>query len=250
VNSSGIEHRLEDQAVRLGLRAVKYLTARNRDWIVKEQPWSDLRSLVLRIPFTPPELEALILSGACDDLAPLSRSAYPFPHEELLTRWKREPGVRGLDGFVPRNARGRFAETYRTLCRIRHELRFLGMHPSAHPIQVLRAEAEREGCIPTGALRGREGQYVRLAAVVVASRKQTDAAGRTMQSVLLEDEHGLLEATLAPAVLVASADLVNGTGPLLLSGWLDGDPVSSILTVEAVAPLQPRAASAGLVPSA
>jgi DNA polymerase III alpha subunit len=250
VNSSGIEHRLEDQAVRLGLCAVKYLTARNRDWIVKEQPWSDLRSLVLRIPLTPPELEALILSGACDDLAPLSRSAYPFPHEELLTRWKREPGVRGLDGFVPRNARGRFAETYRTLCRIRHELRFLGMHPSAHPIQVLRAEAEREGCIPTGALRGREGQYVRLAAVVVASRKQTDAAGRTMQSVLLEDEHGLLEATLAPAVLVASADLVNGTGPLLLSGWLDGDPVSSILTVEAVAPLQPRAASAGLVPSA
>ena len=250
VNSSGIEHRLEDQAVRLGLCAVKYLTARNRDWIVKEQPWSDLRSLVLRIPLTPPELEALILSGACDDLAPLSRSAYPFPHEELLTRWKREPGVRGLDGFVPRNARGRFAETYRTLCRIRHELRFLGMHPSAHPIQVLRAEAEREGCIPTGALRGREGQYVRLAAVVVASRKQTDAAGRTMQSVLLEDEHGLLEATLAPAVLVASADLVNGTGPLLLSGWLDGDPVSSILTVEVVAPLQPRAASAGLVPSA
>src|SRR5687767_2333694 len=250
VNSSGIEHRLEDGAVRVGLCAVKYLTARHRDWIVKESPWSDLRSLVLRIPFTPPELEALILSGACDDLAPLSRSAYPFPHEELLTRWKREPGLRGLDGFVSRNARGRFAETYRTLARIRNELRFLGMHPSAHPIQVLRAEAEREGCLPTSALRGKEGQYVRLAAVVVASRKQTDAAGRVMQSVLLEDEHGLVEATLSPAVLVTSADLVNGAGPLLLSGWLDGDQVSSVLSVEAVAPLQLRAAPAGLVPSA
>ena len=124
------------------------------------------------------------------------------------------------------------------------------MHPSAHPIQVLRAEAEREGCLPTSALRGKEGQYVRLAAVVVASRKQIDAAGRVMQSVLLEDEEGLVEATLSPAVLVASADLVNGAGPLLLSGWLDGDPVSSILTVEAVAPLQLRAAPAGLVPSA
>lgn len=250
VNSSGIAHRLEDGAVRLGLCAVKYLTARHRDWIVSERPWSDLRSLVQRIPLTPPELEALILSGACDGLAPLSGSAYPFAHEELLTRWKREPGVRGLDGFVPRNARGRFAETFRTLARIRHELRFLGMHPSAHPIQVLRAEAEREGCLPTSALRGREGQYVRLAAVIVASRKQTDAAGGAMQSVLLEDEHGLVGATLSPAVLVAGADLVNGAGPLLLSGWLDGDRVSSILSVEAVAPLQLRAGSAGLVPTA
>ncbi|HEY9519281.1 MAG TPA: PHP domain-containing protein [Gemmatimonadales bacterium] len=250
VNSSGIEHRLEGDAVRLGLCAVKYLTARHRDWIVKEQPWADLRSLVLRIPLTPPELEALILSGACDDLAPLSGSAYPFPHEELLTRWKREPGVRGLDRFVPRNARGQFAETYRRMARIRHELRFLGMHPSGHPIQLLRAEAEREGCVSTSGLRGKEGHYVRLAAMVVASRKQTDGAGRTMQSALLEDEHGLVEAILSPAVLVAASEPVQGTGPLLVSGWLDGGPASSILTVEAVAPLQLRAVPAGLVPSA
>ena len=249
VNSSGIEHRLEDGGVRLGLCAVKFLTARHRDWILKERPWSDLRSLVARIPLTPPELEALILSGACDDLAPLSRSAYPFPHEELLTRWKREPGLRGLDGFVPRNARGRFAETYRSLVRIRHELRFLGMHPSAHPIQVLRAQAEREGCLPTSALAGREGHYVRLAAVVVASRKQTDGAGRPVQLVLLEDECGLVEAMLSPAVLEAGADLIQGAGPLVLSGWLEGDPGSSMLSVEQAAPLQLRAAAAGLVPS-
>jgi DNA polymerase III alpha subunit len=114
---------------------------------------------------------------------------------------------------------------------------------------VLRAEADREGAVPTSALRGKEGQHVRVAAVVVASRKLTDGAGRTMQSVLLEDEHGLVEATVSPAVLVASADLVNGAGPLLLSGWLDGGPVSSTLTVEEVAPLQLRAAPAGLVQS-
>ena len=250
VNSSGIRHRLEADAVRLGLGAVKYLSVRHREWIVQERPWPDLRSLVSRVPLTRPELEALILSGACDDLAPLSRTAYPFPHEELLTRWKREPGVRGLDGFVPRNARGRFAETYRTLARIRHELRFLGMHPSAHPIHLLRAEAELEGCLPTPGLRGREGQYVRLAAVVVASRKQTDGAGRTVQAVLLEDEHGLVEATLSATVLEANADLVNGAGPLILSGWMRGGPGSSILTVEQVAPLQLRAAPAGLVQSA
>jgi len=106
VNHSGVVHQLEDGSVRLGLAAVKFLTARNRDWILKERPFPDLRSLVARAPLCAAELESLILSGACDDLAPLTGSADPFPHEELLTRWKREPGVRGLDGFVARNARG------------------------------------------------------------------------------------------------------------------------------------------------
>jgi DNA polymerase III alpha subunit len=121
------------------------------------------------------------------------------------------------------------------------------MHPSAHPIEVLRAEAELEGCLPTPEIREREGQYVRLAAVVVAGRKHPDGAGRTMQSLMLEDEQGVVEATLSAAVLEAHADLISGTGPLILSGWIDAAPGSGTLTVERVEPLQLRAAPAGLV---
>jgi len=234
VNHSGVAHQLEDGSVRLGLASVKFLTARARDWILKERPFPDLRSLVARAPLSAAELESLILSGACDDLAPLTGSAYPFPHEELLTRWKREPGVRGLDGFVARNARGGFAEAYRTLTRIRNELRFLGMHPSGHPVRVLRDEADREGCTTTAELAGRAGQFVRLAAVVIATRRHADRDGRVVQFVTLEDEYGLAEALLQ--------EPLTSAGPLLVGGWMEGDGSSSHLRVSDVKPFHQRSA--------
>ncbi len=240
VNHSGLTHQLEEGSVRLGLAAVKFLTTRNREWILKERPFPDLRSLVARVPLRAAELEALILSGGCDDLAPLTGSAYPFPHEDLLTRWKREPGLRGLDGFVTRNARGPYAETYRALARIRNELRFLGMHPSEHPMRVLRSEADREGCTITADLAGRTGQFVRLAAVVIASRRFADRAGRVMQFITLEDEHGLIEAFLPSAALAELQDPLTAAGPLLVAGWIEGDEPSTQLRVSEVKPFHLR----------
>jgi DNA-directed DNA polymerase III PolC len=242
VNQSGPAHRLESGAVRLGLSAVKCLTARNRERILERRPFTDLRGLVATVPLSAAELESLILSGACDDLAPLIGAAYPFPHEELLTRWKREPGLKGLDGFVARNARGRFAETYRTLSRIRNELRFLGMHPSAHPMRVLREEAEREGCVTTSELANRGGQQVRLAAVVIASRRLADRTGRLMQFVTLEDETGLAESVLSAATFAALQDPVSSAGPLLVSGWVEDDGGSLQLAVTEVKPFHLRPA--------
>lgn len=243
VNHSGLTHRLEDGSVRLGLIAVKFLTARNRDWILKERPFPDLRSLVTRVSLSAAERESLILSGACDDLSPLAGAAYPFPHEELLTRWKREPGLRGLDGFVARNARGPYADTYRTLARIRNELRFLGMHPSEHPVRVLRGEAEREGCTTTAELAGHTGQFVRLAVVVVAMRRHTDRSGGVTGFVTLEDEYGLLEAVLSPETIAVVQDPVTGAGPLLVGGWMESDGAAFRLKVSEVKPFSLRPAS-------
>jgi len=242
VNHSGAGHQVEDGGVRLGLAAVKFLTARNRDWILKDRPFPDLRTMLARVPLSPAELESLMLSGACDDLAPLAASAYPFPHEELLTRWKREPGLRGLDGFVPRTARGGFADTHRTRTRIRNELRFLGMHPSEHPIRVLRGEAAGEGCTTTAELAGRSRQFVRLAVVVIASRRHTGRNGEVVQFVTLEDEYGLVEGFFSPSVVTHLQDSLTGAGPLLVSGWMERDGSSSRLKVSEVKPFPLRPA--------
>jgi hypothetical protein len=59
-----------------------------------------------------------------------------------------------------------------------------------------------------------------------------------------------MEAVIPAAILEVNADLINGAGALMLSGWMDRGPGSSLLTVEQVAPLRLRAAQAGLVPSA
>jgi len=240
VNHSGAAHQLEEGSVRLGLGAVKFLSARNREWILKERPFTDLRSLLARVPLSAGELESLILSGTCDDLAPLAGAAYPFPHEELLTRWKRVPGLRGLDGFVARNARGRFADAYRIFARIRNELRFLGMHPSEHPIRVLRQQAEREGCATSAELAGRSGQFVRLAAVAIAAKRHTDRDGRVLQGLTLEDECGLVEAFLAPELMSTLQDPVGSAGPLLVGGWMEGEGMSPHLRITEAKPFQVR----------
>ena len=240
VNRSAATHQLEDGAVRLGLCAVKFLSARHREWILKERPFADMRSLIARAPLGVAELESLVLSGACDDLAPLAGEAYPFPHEELLTRWKRVPGVAGLDGFVARNARGQFAETYRALARIRNELRFLGMHVSGHPMRVLRSEAEQAGCITTREAVGRAGQTIRLAGVAIASRKQVDRQGRPMQFLTLEDEEGLLDAVLPADALGPLRDPQLSAGPVAVRGRVEGEGGVLQIRVAEAEPFQAR----------
>src|SRR5207248_472841 len=94
-----------------------------------------LADLVARAAPARKELEALVLSGACDGLAPLSVEAYPFAHEAVLGRFRGE--VR-----VPSPAR---LKLYRGLVRANNELRFLGMHPTRHPMELLREEAARAG---------------------------------------------------------------------------------------------------------
>lgn len=240
VNRSATPHQLEDGAVRLGLCAVKFLSARHREWLLEARPFSDLRDLLSRVPLSLAELESLILSGACDDLAPLARDAYPFPHEELLTRWKRVPGVAGLDGFVARNARGRFAQTHRALTRIRNELRFLGMHVSDHPMRLLRPEAEQAGCITTREAIDKAGQTVRLAGMAIASRKQADRQGRPVQFLTLEDEEGLLEAVVPAEARVALRDPQLAAGPLTVRGRVEGERGVLQLRVAEAEPFQAR----------
>jgi DNA polymerase-3 subunit alpha/error-prone DNA polymerase len=240
VNYSAAAHQREEGAVRLGLCAVKFLSARHRERLLEARPFADLRDLVSRVPLNLAELESLILSGACDDLAPLAREAYPFPHEELLTRWKRMPGVAGLDGFIARNARGRFAETHRALTRIRNELRYLGMHVSDHPMRLLRPEAEQAGCITTREALDKAGQTVRLAGMVIASRRQADRQGRPVQFLTLEDEEGLLEAVVPADAKVALRDPQVAAGPLMVRGRVEGERGVLLLRVADAEPFQPR----------
>ena len=244
VNFSAAVHCMEGDTIRLGLCALKYLSARHREWLLKERPFADLRDLVSRVPLSCAELESLILSGACDDLAPLAREAYPFPQEELLTRWKRAPGVAGLDGFVARNARGQFAETYRSLARIRNELRFLGMHVTDHPMRVLRQEAEQAGCITTREAIDKAGQTVRLAGVAIASRKQLDRHGRPIQFLTLEDEEGLLDAVGPADALGSLGEPQLSAGPLAVRGRVEGERGVLQLRIAEAEPFLARPAGA------
>src|SRR5205823_2024102 len=157
------------------------------------------------VSLTRRELEALVLSGACDELMPLSAAAYPFVHARALAALANgiDPtALERLSGIVPwavaPGHEGRLA-IYRKLVRIRNELNYIQMHVSDHPMRVLRSEADRCGCIPTSAaVEVAFGTHVSVAVVVAAARRVRTRNGAIMQFATLEDEHGLLEAVLFP----------------------------------------------------
>ncbi len=240
VNVSELACAVQCDAVRAGLGGVKRISARSRKLLLDQRPFRDIQDLLERAPLPYRELEALILCGACDELAPLEPEAYPFAHQDLLARVRENRSGRALEGFVARRPTGERADTYRSLVRIRNELAILGMHLSDHPMRVLRDEATRAGCVTTSDLATRSGQFARVAGVVAAARRLFTRGGHIMQFVTLEDEHGLLEAVLFPADYASLEDPVRNPGPFLLGGRVEEDHGDVHLLVSEVTPFHRR----------
>jgi DNA polymerase III alpha subunit len=64
---------------------------------------------------------------------------------------------------------------------------------------------------------------VRVAGLVAAARKVRTRKGELMQFVTIEDEEGLLEATLFPRAFQAHAGLIRSLGPYVFTGKIEED---------------------------
>lgn len=211
VNASLPSCSLEGDAVRLGLARVKHLGAATLKRLLAARPFSSLDQLLALEPARA-ELEALVMSGACDELAPLRPELFPLAHQDVLALVAEG---RPLKALVPRRAEGAASARWRALQRIKHELLFLDVHLTAHPLAVLRDEAARLGCLPISELADRRGWRARFTGLIAASRRHRTSRGKLLQLVTFEDETGLVESTLR---LAAPTDALSSPGPWLLDG--------------------------------
>jgi DNA-directed DNA polymerase III PolC len=241
VNFSEHVCQVESGAVRIGLSAIKHLTIKARKCIRDRRPFPDLQDFLKRVPLSYRELQALVLSGACDGLDPLFPEAYPIAHEELLARLQHDRDSGVLEGFIAKRPYGLRADTYQALVRIRNELTFLNMHLCDHPMRVLRGEAVHAGCVTTVELAARNGESVSIAAVVAAARRLATRNGQIMQFVTLEDEYGLIEAVLFPGSYASLGDPVTNPGPYLVSGRVAEDHGDLHLVISGIKPFYKRA---------
>ncbi len=233
-----------DGSVVVGLEHIKHLRASTRARLVQARPFRDLRDMIERVRPRADELRALIRSGACDELAPLSAEAFPFAHDYWLQRIAIA-GVGALaqpaPSFQPRTARDASRlPVYRALRRVQVELELLGMHITEHPMRVLRLEAERVECTPSSMLAARAGERVRFAGLVAALRRALTKRGEIMCFATFEDEHGLVEAVLPPRALVTLGDAIDNPGPFLLSARVRDTRGLTQLDVEALMPFYRR----------
>lgn len=240
----------DGSAVRVGLARLKHLSRKSAEAVIVSRAsrgrFRSMDDLLGRVPLAAREARALIMSGACDDLPPLSADVYPFVHEALVKGLKGELSPSAFES-VGRHARTGFPEDdsrrrYRLLVRIRNELDYLEMHLTAHPMEILRDDAREIGCrtaaeisqTPVGA------GPVRFAGIVAASRVHRLGDGRVMQFLTLEDETGLVETAIQPPVYPRLAPRVTTPGPYLVDGSVDHSWGSKRVVIDDLRPFHER----------
>lgn len=218
------------KVVQVGLDKVRQLSRRAVFEIERERElhgvFSSLGDLLRRVKLAVHEVTALVLCGACDGLAPLDGAAYPFVHEAVVERLRQKCDPAELDGLrvvPPRSETPEEAERnklYQALVRVRNELAYLEMHISAHPMALLRKEASRCGLVTIEeASRSPADSTVGIAAIVAAMRRVVTRQG-PMQFISFEDETGVLEAVVFPAVYARLGERVTTPGPFAVVGRL------------------------------
>lgn len=213
--------------LRIGLDKIKRLSLRAAYRLLRERAvrglFSSMQALLQRVPLSRSEVAALVLSGTCDGLSPLFPEDYPFVHEALLGCLRKGCAPAELDQlrFEKHRAKPDQAlQLYQGLVRVRNELRYLEMHLTASPMALLRAEAVRYGCVTIRqAEEAGKDSEIRLAVTLAAVRRVPTRQG-IMQFLTLEDETGILEATLLPPAYRCLGERVTTPGPFLVEGKL------------------------------
>ena len=215
LRSGAREWRWEGGALRCGLGAVRGLRAETIAAILRERerrPFETLADLARRTAANAPELEALILCGACDDAFGRTRGELLWQLHALLRRRApagRPPGRQGTLALAVRDAgptagteseRGVLARPVSLRHRAMLERRLLGASLALHPVALL-AEEETRGAVPIVRAMRRAERRVRVVGIVSALRRVRAADGRPLLFLTLEDPSGLLECTVRPEIL-------------------------------------------------
>ncbi|MCK4299293.1 MAG: hypothetical protein KAX80_07165, partial [Planctomycetes bacterium] len=226
-----------DGTLQVGFMAVKGLTERTLRRLLRaraERPFRDLADFYTRARPQQAEAEALILVGAFDRFAcrkPQSRTRRSRPQLlwelELLRRrpvqdatdptpglWE-EASSTVAEASLPESPEFTLEE------RVEFEQQYLEMTPSAHPLIRYREALGEEGLTPAVELSEHVGEQVRVAGVLVASRRARTKENLFMEFITLEDETGMMEVTLFPVTYQKYGHLVTSRGPFLVEGKVE-----------------------------
>jgi len=212
-------------AMRVGFMAVKGLGERTVRRLIEaraERPFESLADFYGRVRPMQAEAEALILVGAFDAFD-RTRPQLLWELELLAKERPRSSDTPLLPGegmgvkvsAIPELPEFSFAQ------RIAFEQEHLEMTPTAQPLACCREALAEAEVTPAAELPGHVGEQVRVAGVLVASRRARTKANLFMEFLTLEDETGLVEVTLFPRVYQKYGGIIRSRGPFLVEGTVE-----------------------------
>ena len=222
------------QRLRLGLRYARGLreeTARAIERARGERPFRSLDDFRRRVRPSPAELETLAELGA---LA-WTDASRPWHRREALWQvraFAAQPGgvFDGVD--LPREAEA-FLAPMSLAERVAADFRASGVTVGPHPMAFARARLDAAGVVRAAALASmRHGSPVAVAGVVITRQRPGTAKGFFFLTI--EDETGVANGIVAPAVYEAQRAVMVGSGALVLRGnVLQQEGVTSVQVLRA-----------------
>ncbi len=217
VKTSGVEFALEDGAIRVGFNRIFGLEAREVEAILASRPFDSLEDFLARVKLSAPSLRNLVLCGALD--------AFGMSRPQLLMFARSKGGqVPPIPDFTEEE---KFA----------HELDILGLSARRHILEYLAGPR----VFDSRRLAASAGRRVRITGLMATARITVTAASEPMEFLTLEDEHGIFEAVLFPAVFARCRRWIGTIGPYEVVGRVEERYGAAAIRAESLRRLPVRA---------
>ncbi|MDP8949250.1 MAG: hypothetical protein M3N00_03265, partial [Actinomycetota bacterium] len=224
-------------ALRVGLKYSKGLSRVALSSILAERekrPFVSMADLYQRTAVERDALENLIHAGFLDHLAPgaarngLLTAAGDLPKKRFRVRrrqtelplphpaswWEMREGVVERAGYLPLSAEG----------RERMEWETLSLNVCRHPLAPYRETLERLGVTQSQEILDLpHGRRARAAGLLEELQRPPTRSGRPVYFLLIEDEAGLLQATIFEGVYKRCGHVLHQRGAFLLEGKVEQD---------------------------
>jgi error-prone DNA polymerase len=236
LSGEGFTVEKDGAALRVGLKYSKSLSKVALSSILgerTERPFASAADLYQRTAVERDALENLIRAGFLDELVPetgrngLLSAICDLPQKRSHTRrqaelplphpaswWETRERLGDRAGYLPLSAEG----------RERMEWEALSLNVSRHPLSPYREALERLGVTPSQEILGLpHGMRVRAAGLLEELQRPPTRSGRPVYFLLIEDEAGLLQATIFEGVYRRYGHVLHQRGAFLLEGKVEQD---------------------------
>jgi error-prone DNA polymerase len=213
----------------LGLRYLYSLGEAGRERLLAARaggPFRDLRDFCRRTRLPKPVVDNLIRAGALDSLGADRRDSLwelgglRYQADELVEEPIDEVELPALEDVEA----------------LDWDYELLGLSPDEHSMHLLRPDLRARGILTAADLAGqRTGALVEVAGRVAIRQRPPTAKGHVF--ITLEDETGLVNLILRPALYETQRAEIRGAGALVARGVLQREGVATSVLVREIEPL-------------
>ncbi|MBW1641727.1 MAG: DNA polymerase III subunit alpha [Deltaproteobacteria bacterium] len=240
INQSDILWKGEGRTIRVGLQAIKHLSANTIHIIVTQRKTGHYQSISDFLTKAQPneqEARSLVHAGALDSLhTGESRHFLLWELAYQHTSQRKGSDTSGLfskntdvdtPSFPPED----------TCRRLRHEFTALGFLCGQHPMTLYTDVLKNQNITKAKDMPRFVNKRVRVAGLLVTGKVVHTKHGEPMEFLTFEDETGQIETTFFPKTYRHFCSLLDKNRPFLLSGMVDEDFGAITLTVDHVKPI-------------